>query len=257
MVYEFYRSEELMHSGIKGQKWGVRRFQNEDRTWTAAGKIRYGSGNTQNRFTKTVGKFVSKARKTAEKNKAARDEKKQQRKVEKEKAEQAKKGAEEAKAEEKRKAEEAARAEEKRKADAQAAKKKEIADVARFKELRKKKAKDLTATEMAELTSRLNMEKAYKDLVKQTSEPKLFDAKKFAVSVLEDSGKKIAGKLLDSAVNNLLNKNNAGKVDQVGSIRNSIYEQLKGTPVGSDNYNNLLQQYVRISSVNKKEDKKS
>ena len=25
----------LMHYGIKGQKWGVRRFQNEDGTWTA------------------------------------------------------------------------------------------------------------------------------------------------------------------------------------------------------------------------------
>ena len=35
----------LVHFGIKGQKWGVRRFQNEDRTWTEAGKERYGSGN--------------------------------------------------------------------------------------------------------------------------------------------------------------------------------------------------------------------
>lgn len=33
---------ELYHYGIKGQKWGVRRFQNADRTWTAEGKIRYG-----------------------------------------------------------------------------------------------------------------------------------------------------------------------------------------------------------------------
>lgn len=34
----------LAHYGIKGQKWGVRRFQNEDRTWTEEGKIRYGRG---------------------------------------------------------------------------------------------------------------------------------------------------------------------------------------------------------------------
>lgn len=33
---------ELYHYGIKGQKWGVRRFQNSDMTWTEAGKIRYG-----------------------------------------------------------------------------------------------------------------------------------------------------------------------------------------------------------------------
>ena len=45
MEYTIIRSDELTHHGIKGQKWGVRRFQNEDRTWTEAGKERYGSGN--------------------------------------------------------------------------------------------------------------------------------------------------------------------------------------------------------------------
>lgn len=33
--------KELYHSGIKGQKWGVRRYQNEDGTLTDAGKARY------------------------------------------------------------------------------------------------------------------------------------------------------------------------------------------------------------------------
>lgn len=32
---------ELEHHGIKGQKWGVRRFQNEDGTLTEKGKKRY------------------------------------------------------------------------------------------------------------------------------------------------------------------------------------------------------------------------
>lgn len=32
--------EYLIHTGIKGQKWGVRRFQNKDGTWTPAGKKR-------------------------------------------------------------------------------------------------------------------------------------------------------------------------------------------------------------------------
>lgn len=31
---------ELRHHGIKGQKWGIRRFQNKDGTLTAAGKQR-------------------------------------------------------------------------------------------------------------------------------------------------------------------------------------------------------------------------
>lgn len=34
----------LEHHGIKGQKWGVRRFQNSDGSLTAAGRERYSSG---------------------------------------------------------------------------------------------------------------------------------------------------------------------------------------------------------------------
>lgn len=36
-------NSQLYHHGIKGQKWGVRRFQNADGTRTEAGAIRYGS----------------------------------------------------------------------------------------------------------------------------------------------------------------------------------------------------------------------
>jgi hypothetical protein len=34
-------SSYLIHYGIKGQKWGIRRYQNEDGTLTAEGKKRY------------------------------------------------------------------------------------------------------------------------------------------------------------------------------------------------------------------------
>jgi len=59
----------IAHHGIKGQKWGVRRFQNEDGTLTSAGKKRYGLvGSTKayfkrrqgnvNRFYKQTGDYV-------------------------------------------------------------------------------------------------------------------------------------------------------------------------------------------------------
>ena len=35
--------DELYHHGIKGQRWGIRRYQNPDGTLTEAGRARYGS----------------------------------------------------------------------------------------------------------------------------------------------------------------------------------------------------------------------
>ena len=40
MIYTIRNSGYLAHHGIKGQKWGIRRYQNEDGTLTAAGKKR-------------------------------------------------------------------------------------------------------------------------------------------------------------------------------------------------------------------------
>lgn len=34
-------NEELYHHGIKGMRWGVRRYQNADGSYTSAGKARY------------------------------------------------------------------------------------------------------------------------------------------------------------------------------------------------------------------------
>lgn len=38
-------STSLCHHGVKGQKWGIRRYQNRDGTWTDAGKKRYGDSD--------------------------------------------------------------------------------------------------------------------------------------------------------------------------------------------------------------------
>ena len=38
---DYLEIRELYHHGIKGQKWGIRRYQNEDGSLTAEGKQRY------------------------------------------------------------------------------------------------------------------------------------------------------------------------------------------------------------------------
>ena len=39
---DFHMNNELYHFGVKGMRWGVRRYQNEDGSYTAAGRKRYG-----------------------------------------------------------------------------------------------------------------------------------------------------------------------------------------------------------------------
>jgi hypothetical protein len=55
-MYEDY----LMHHGILGQKWGVRRFQNSDGSLTAAGRERYGISEKQVRKDQARMNFTAK-----------------------------------------------------------------------------------------------------------------------------------------------------------------------------------------------------
>lgn len=49
-----YSPEYLEHHGIKGQKWGIRRFQNKDGTRTSAGKRRYSEDYTKAHSRKSI-----------------------------------------------------------------------------------------------------------------------------------------------------------------------------------------------------------
>lgn len=45
---ETKKNDYLVHHGIRGQKWGIRRYQNEDGTLTNAGKSRYAKALIKN-----------------------------------------------------------------------------------------------------------------------------------------------------------------------------------------------------------------
>lgn len=73
MIYE---TNSLQHFGIKGQKWGLRRFQEEDGTLTEVGKARYGVSSGDGK----ISGVASKAASGKAKKEKSTDEKKQKRK---------------------------------------------------------------------------------------------------------------------------------------------------------------------------------
>lgn len=51
-AYDLDSFRYISHHGIKGQKWGIRRFQNKDGSWTDQGKRRYSTGTYKRELNK-------------------------------------------------------------------------------------------------------------------------------------------------------------------------------------------------------------
>ena len=66
--------KELCHHGILGQKWGVRRFQNYDGSYTRRGLEHYGRTKDSYETVKTIRKAIKRATKRGEKSIKLRDE---------------------------------------------------------------------------------------------------------------------------------------------------------------------------------------
>lgn len=66
MIVRYLREDELTHHGVKGQRWGVRRYQNPDGSLTDAGKKKLKDFKE-----KEIGKLNKRYEKTLEKYKKA------------------------------------------------------------------------------------------------------------------------------------------------------------------------------------------
>lgn len=149
-------NNELRHWGVKGMRWGVRRYQNKNGTLTPAGKKRYD---------KEMEKLKAEQRILANK-------KRTQAKIDK--LETLRKNI----------------SDQKRGQDSA-----NDANKQKLKSTKKRTIKDLSDAELKERISRLEMEKRYKDLAKDTAQ---VDAgKEFAKKYAGESAKKI---ILDNAV---------------------------------------------------------
>lgn len=165
----------LTHYGVKGQRWGVRRYQNKDGTLTSAGKKRY-----NNELEKLKGE--QKVIKNQQRTRAKYVKLKQMREEIDEQKEELKKPIESNK-----------KASGKETSNAKSAKSKDISK--------------MSNEELKQLHDRLQLEKNVRDLLpKETSKGKKFTDKvieNMVIPAAEDIGKQLFKSAMASAVNKM------------------------------------------------------
>lgn len=152
-------NNELQHWGTKGMKWGVRRYQNKDGTLTPAGKKRY--AEEMNRLKKEEQILKNKQRTKAQLDKLSAKE--QEIKTMKKAA--------------------------KSKTPAKPEVEKPAANI--HESIGKKKVKDMTDDELRALTNRMQLEKNYRDAMRELT-PKVEKGKKFTDQLKENAKAGIA-----------------------------------------------------------------
>lgn len=166
---------ELYHWGVQGMKWGVRRYQNKDGSLTKAGKKRY-----DKELAKT--KAELKSVKEREKTKAKID----------------KLNAMKADVENRKKA--------LGDSDTIDKAKNSIKNHSEEKKSKKRTIKDLSDAELQAKVDRLQLEKRYRDLMKESVPKESKKGKEFVSDVLDKSGKNIAIQLTTYVMGRGVNK---------------------------------------------------
>lgn len=175
----------LEHHGIKGQKWGVRRYQDKDGSLTDAGRRRYGVGKTKYRI----------VAKSPFEKKRARLEKQEQRMTEKEELWRRKNELKERKENLKN------QGKSQKTIQNESADERRKEQLSKEKERNKRDVKDMTDDELRAFINRYNMEKQYKEIVDGPKQKKGADVVK---EILAKSVTSVATKQLTSIMNEII-----------------------------------------------------